>query len=62
MSVTTSSSQQTPEPHQTIMGWSKPMRILGWGALVVVLAVGFLGYLMPSLRLNWETIAALCGF
>src|SRR5690606_1905938 len=37
-------------------------RILGGIALVAVLALGFLGYTMPGLRLNWETLAAMWGF
>lgn len=40
------------------VGW----RVAAWGALAIVLAVGFAGYFMPGLRLNWETIAAMCGF
>ncbi|WP_269320888.1 MULTISPECIES: hypothetical protein [Bordetella] len=40
----------------------KTWRILGGIALVAVLALGFLGYTMPGLRLNWETLAAMCGF
>jgi hypothetical protein len=38
------------------------VRILVWGALLVVMGLGFVGYLMPGVRLNWETIAAMCGF
>lgn len=38
------------------------LRLLGWGVLLAVLAVGFAGYFLPGLRLNWETIAAMCGF
>lgn len=30
--------------------------------LTLLLALGFVGYFMPGLRLNWETIAAMCGF
>jgi hypothetical protein len=30
--------------------------------LMVVLAIGFLGYMTPGMRLNWETIATMCGF
>jgi hypothetical protein len=26
-----------------------------------VLLVGFLAYLSPAMRLNWETIASMCG-
>jgi len=37
-------------------------RVLGWSLLVVVMAIGFLGYLTPGMRMNWETIAAMCGF
>lgn len=37
-------------------------RLLGWSLLFSVMAVGLLGYLTPGMRLNWETIAALCGF
>lgn len=40
------------------LGW----RIAGWSALTAVLVVGFAGYFMPGLRLNWETIATMCGF
>lgn len=33
------------------------------GALfVLVLVVGFMGYLNPGVRLNWETLATMCGF
>ena len=54
----------TPSPTESdampklALGW----RIAGFSALALVLAVGFAGYLMPGLRLNWETIAAMCGF
>lgn len=35
----------------------------GLGVLLgAVLSVGFLAYLSPSMRLNWETIASMCGF
>jgi len=27
-----------------------------------LLALGFWGYLSPSIALNWETLVALCGF
>jgi hypothetical protein len=37
-------------------------RVLGWSLLGLVMAIGFLGYLTPGMRLNWETIAAMCGF
>jgi hypothetical protein len=37
-------------------------RIALWAALTFLLALGFAGYFMPGLRINWETIAAMCGF
>ena len=44
-------------------GFSKILlKLLGGGVLLVVLAIGFLGYLTPSMRINWETIATMCGF
>ncbi len=43
---------------KTRLAW----RLAGWFLLVAVMAVGFLGYLTPGMRLNWETIAAMCGF
>ena len=38
------------------------LKLLGGGALIIVLGIGFLGYLTPSMRINWETIATMCGF
>ncbi len=40
----------------------KALRAAGWLALAAVLALGFWGYTQPGLKLNWETLAALCGF
>lgn len=37
-------------------------RIVAGTALAVVLAIGFIGYTQPDLQLNWETLAAMCGF
>ena len=37
-------------------------KILGGVVLIAVLAVGFVGYLTPGMRINWETIATMCGF
>ncbi len=35
---------------------------VGLGALFCgVLIVGFLAYLSPAMRLNWEAIASMCG-
>lgn len=44
------------------MAARKIWRVVGAVALAGVLALGFLGYTMPELRLNWETVAAMCGF
>ena len=30
--------------------------------LIIVLGIGFLGYLTPGMRVNWETIATMCVF
>jgi quinol-cytochrome oxidoreductase complex cytochrome b subunit len=30
--------------------------------LVAVLAVGFMGYLTPAMRVSWEAVASMCGF
>jgi hypothetical protein len=38
------------------------LKILGVASLVGALCIGFLGYLSPSMRINWETIATMCGF
>ena len=57
MSNTPSSTDSATMP-KLGLGW----RIAAWSALAIVLVVGFAGYFMPGLRLNWETIAAMCGF
>lgn len=47
---------------------AQPQRSKTWlkvtlGALLtLVLVVGFLGYLTPSMRVNWEAVASMCGF
>ncbi|AKQ59403.1 hypothetical protein [Bordetella hinzii] len=43
----------------------KPRRWPRWLAgllLAAVLGLGFAGYLSPQMRVNWENVAALCGF
>jgi quinol-cytochrome oxidoreductase complex cytochrome b subunit len=45
-------------PPKVRLAW----RVTGWFLFVALMAVGFLGYLTPGMRLNWETIAAMCGF
>jgi len=37
-------------------------RVAGWVGLSGLLAIGFMGYFLPGMRLNWESIAAMCGF
>jgi len=36
--------------------WAIYLGVLG------LLALGFRGYLSPSIALGWETLVALCGF
>jgi Ni,Fe-hydrogenase I cytochrome b subunit len=52
--------EQASQPHP--LQFSKRVRLVGWVVLVAVMALGFLGYLMPSVRVNWQTIASMCGF
>ncbi len=33
-----------------------------WLLLAAVLGLGMLAYTTPGMRLNWETIASMCGF
>jgi len=37
-------------------------RVAAWTGITGLLALGFLGYFSPSMRLNWDAIAAMCGF
>lgn len=59
-SISSSTPEQASEavPPKVRLAW----RVVGWSLLAAVMAVGFLGYLSPGMRLNWETIAAMCGF
>ncbi len=36
--------------------------LLGGATLCVALVAGLIGYTTPGMRLNWDSIAALCGF
>jgi hypothetical protein len=58
--VVKSAAEQTSHPQPLQL--SKRARVTGWVVLVAVMALGFLGYLMPSVRVNWQTIASMCGF
>ncbi|MEI2417488.1 hypothetical protein V8Z80_15040 [Orrella sp. JC864] len=49
-------------PGGTAPGGKRALRIAAWAALAAVLALGFWGYTQPGMKLNWETLAALCGF
>jgi len=37
-------------------------RLAGLALLGLALALSFLAYLSPDMQLQWETLAALCGF
>ncbi|WP_167670748.1 hypothetical protein [Allopusillimonas ginsengisoli] len=37
-------------------------RVIGWIALTLVIALAFVGYLTPDMRVQWANLAALCGF
>lgn len=53
-----SGQQHSPDIH-------KPRRILqiaAWTLLAVVIAIALTGYLGTDLQMQWESIAALCGF
>lgn len=60
-----SKQSQQPEPIQQTQ--LKPrgstwLRVTLGVMLVVVLAVGFMGYLTPAMRVSWEAVASMCGF
>lgn len=55
-----SAVEQISQAHP--LQFSKRARVIVWVGLVAVMALGFLGYLMPSVRVNWQTIASMCGF
>ncbi|MFC3340157.1 hypothetical protein [Paracandidimonas soli] len=52
-------TQQHPQDSRKL---SRALRTAGWVLLAAVLALSFAGYLSTDLRLQWENIAALCGF
>ena len=55
--MTPSSTDCAAMPKLSLRG-----RIALWAALTFLLVLGFAGYFLPGLRINWETIAAMCGF
>jgi hypothetical protein len=36
-------------------------RVFVWALIAAVLAVGFVGYLHPDMRLDWAALAQMCG-
>lgn len=46
-------------PSRRSSGW---LKITLGITLVVVLVVGFMGYLTPAMRVSWEAVASMCGF
>ena len=64
--ATPSSNSQSGSQADSQLGampkWPLAWRAAGWIALVSVLSLGFMGYFLPSVRLNWEAFAAMCGF
>ncbi|WP_170948535.1 hypothetical protein [Bordetella genomosp. 5] len=54
--MTSPADVRASSPRRSAWRWT------GYGALALVMALGFWGYLSPSMRLNWESVAALCGF
>lgn len=36
-------------------------RALLWAVIAAMLAVGFVGYLHPDMRLDWAALAQMCG-
>ncbi len=41
---------------------ARVLRWVVWTVVLAVMALGFVGYLTPGMRMNWEAIAAMCGF
>jgi len=47
------------------LAWSRVPRGWRWTTYIAVgtvLALGFWAYQSPEMRINWEAVAALCGF
>jgi len=57
-SATVATNTHTGPSPQRARVW----RALGWVCSGLVLALSFLAYLSPGMQLQWETLAALCGF
>lgn len=59
MMSTQTSQSPLSQPPQRRNRW---LRVSLAVAFVVVLAVGFMGYLTPAMRVSWEAVASMCGF
>jgi hypothetical protein len=44
--------------HRSLLGLR---RVLLWAVIAAVLAVGFVGYLHPDMRLDLAALAQMCG-
>jgi hypothetical protein len=53
---------QLAQPAQVKSRVSTWLRLMLGALLVVVLVVGFMGYLTPAMRVSWEAVASMCGF
>jgi hypothetical protein len=53
---------QLAQPAQVKSRVSIWLRVSLGVMLVVVLVVGFMGYLTPAMRVSWEAVASMCGF
>ncbi|CAN1533177.1 hypothetical protein MCEGE14_01483 [Burkholderiaceae bacterium] len=59
--------QQSQQSQLTQLAQVKPrvslwLRVSLGVMLLVVLTVGFMGYLTPAMRVSWEAVASMCGF
>lgn len=61
-SLNSQPDSQVDRQHGAMPNWPLAWRVTGWIALVSLLSLGFMGYFLPSVRLNWEAFAAMCGF
>lgn len=57
-----SSEHHTNNSPGIFMRWPGAWKIAGRLALVAVLALAFIGYLTPDMRIQWANLMTLCGF
>jgi hypothetical protein len=60
--VQQSQQSQLALPVQVKPRVSSWLRVTLGAMLVVLLVVGFMGYLTPAMRVSWEAVASMCGF